>query len=116
MLIDPKVSLWKEQWPTFTQVKALGHKIHAALADNRGKRVHKAGEEVIRHLMARNSKEAWRTLKCWYHTAEGNAVKPCCQILENHTVEREALYNNPLPGGEGGGRIPNNKRQPPMNN
>ena len=80
--------------------RRLNHQIKAALKADRIERTRRTGEALMGSLTSVNVKEAWRTLWRWYHKAEENAPKPCCDTMEAQIKEREKLYDQVPPPGD----------------
>jgi len=83
----------------------LGREIKSYLAADCKQRAANAATEIESYLGAGNVKEAWRTLKGWYRSAEDRPPPACHDTMVKQTAERVDLYAKAPPLGP---PLPNN--------
>ena len=79
--------------------RQLGREIKASLAADCRQRAANAAAEVEGHLGAGDVKEAWRTLKGWYRSAEDRPPPACHDTLVRQMAKRVELYARAPPLG-----------------
>ena len=97
--IDKRATLRRQGNLTPRTARQLGREIKSFLAAERKQRAANAATDIEGHLGAGNVKEAWRTLKGWYRSAEDRPPPACHDTMVKQTAERVDLYTKAPPLG-----------------
>jgi hypothetical protein len=82
-----------------TALRDLGRQVQARLVADPRKSALNTMLQIQGCLAVGNFVEAWRNLKGWYQSAEGQAPKACPETLALQTAERVELYTVVCPPG-----------------
>ncbi len=70
----------------------MKRKIEAAIKADKHKLTAKVGNSIVAEVAKGDVKEAFRHLKGWYWKAAETQARPCRQMMERQTDNREELY------------------------
>ena len=65
----------------------IGQQIQAGLKGNRHQRAADVAKAIDKHLVGKETKEAWRCLKGWYKTASKSALAASQMLLAAQTAK-----------------------------
>jgi hypothetical protein len=85
--IDKRATLRRQGTLLLRVARQLGRKIKASLAADCKQRAANAAADIEGHLGAGDLKEAWRTLKGWYGSAEDRPPPACHDTMVKQTAE-----------------------------
>ena len=84
---------------TQTEGRRLTRRIHKVFNEDWKERALQAGHIIIVFLQEGEAHKAWGTLRTWHKECDPATSRPCYDMLEDQTREREDLYwKRPPPG------------------